>query len=164
MRRILALAIVLPAALLTSGCANAIIEYQAELNEKLAAPPVISAECDLAAATSLEVTQNLYDTHPLWDAEMPSAESSPEEWAAYDALQADENAQWTAAQAPIFDACKSVEEWLAVAKKYPGIVGMIGSEFVDTSALEAQCRETPAVAACSNIDEWLAENASAYDF
>lgn len=117
-------------------------------------PP--TAACDAAAVAALDAEQKLYDTHPLWDAEVPGADATDEAWAAYEALEADEEAQWNAIYAPIYANCESPADWWAAAKKHPGIAGVTDADFLDPSSLQSLCTGNEAAPACQGIDAWLA--------
>jgi hypothetical protein len=104
----------------------------------------------------LDAEADLYENHPLWSAEMPGEDASDEERAAYDALVADEDAQWNAIYSPIYAACTSPSDWWATAKIQPGIAGVTGAEFLDPESLRVWCEGSETAPACTGIDDWLA--------
>ncbi|MGO1735352.1 MAG: hypothetical protein ACTHZ9_03375 [Leucobacter sp.] len=123
----------------------------------------LSDSCRDAASTAVEAERVLYEDHPYYSAEIPSADASEEEWQAYDELQADEEAQWVASQTPVYESCDSVEEWLAAAEEFPLLAGVTGAEYVDTGMLELWCEENPEAPACTGLPEWIELNGSAYE-
>lgn len=143
---IAALASIAPLALLLSGCAGG----------SGAGEP--SAACEQVVITALAAEKNLYATHPVWSAEIPGVDASPEEFAAYDALQADEEAQWTAIYAPIYATCESPADWWAAANKYPGIAGRTNADALEPESLRTWCTGSETQPACTGLDEWLATN------
>lgn len=116
--------------------------------------------CRSAAETAVAAEEQLYDTHPLWDAEVPGVDASPEEQAAYDALAADEEAQWEAIYAPVYADCTSPADWWAAAKEYPLLGGVTDAEFLDPASLTNWCTGNEGQPACTGVEEWLATNPS----
>lgn len=117
---------------------------------------VPSASCDAAAAEALEQEQVLHDTHPLWAADVPGADTTDEQWAEYDALEADEEAQWTAIYDVVYTECESPADWWVTARKYPGIAGVTSEEFLEPEMLRDLCVGHESASACQELDEWLA--------
>jgi len=97
----------------------------------------------------------LYDTHPLWDAEIPGVDASEEEWAAYDALQSDEEAQWAAIYEGMYTACASPDEWWAAAQKYPFMAGYTDASALTRDSILSWCYGREDAPMCTGADEWV---------
>lgn len=117
-----------------------------------------SAVCEQTVVDVLAAEKNLYDTHPLWDVAVPGVDASDEEFAAYEALQADEEAQWTAIYAPVYANCESPADWWAAANKYPGIAGLTGTDYLSPEDLQHWCTGSETQPACVGVEEWIASN------
>ena len=115
-----------------------------------------SAACRTAAVTALQEERALYANHPLYNTEIPGLDASEDERANYDALQADEEAQWTAIYAPIYATCESPADWWAAANEYPLIAGVTDADYLEPESLSHWCTGSEAQPACVGIDEWLA--------
>ncbi|MGP6176861.1 DUF2510 domain-containing protein [Microbacterium sp. A196] len=115
-----------------------------------------SAACRTAVVTALQEERALYANHPLHNTEIPGLDASADERANYDALQADEEAQWTAIYAPIYSTCESPADWWAAAKEYPGIAGVTDADALTPESLKNWCTGSETQPACIGIDEWLA--------
>lgn len=125
--------------------------------------PAASEECMAAAEEAVVAERDLYDSHPYHDAEIPGVDASDEDWAAYDALRDDEEAQWLAIQIPIYQSCNGPDEWLAAADKYPLIAGLAEGADVDTMALELWCDSRPEDSACTGLQGWIEANGRALE-
>lgn len=146
-RYVIAASTVLACAVLT-GCTAGDVPVTAGPTQK----------CERAAVTALDKEQVLYDTHPLWDAEIPGVDATDKERAKYDALQADEEAQWTAIYAPVYAECESPADWWAAAKEHPGIAGVTDADFLEPDSLRNWCTGSEEQPACQGIDDWLDTN------
>ncbi|SKC47468.1 hypothetical protein SAMN06295973_1251 [Plantibacter cousiniae] len=98
----------------------------------------------------------LYDTHPLWDLPPTSPDSTPEEFAEFDRLSADEEAQWTAIYQQIYAGCASPADWWAAAQRYPAIAGLTDTQHLKPEDIRTWCANSLEQPACIGIDEWLA--------
>lgn len=131
---------------------------QAQAESPSAAP--LSQECRYAVEQALSDEQELYNSHPLWVTEMPGVNASVAEKAAYDALIADEEAQWIVAYTPIYSSCSSPAEWWSAANEYPEIAGVTRADALDPESLTVWCSDFEGQPACTGISEWLAEGSS----
>ena len=112
-------------------------------------------DCESAVVQALAEEQVLYDTHPLWDFQT-SVDSTPEEFAEWERLRADEEAQWSAIYAQIYAGCESPADWWAAAQKYPLIGGVTNADALNPEDIKLWCSESLDQPACQKIDEWLA--------
>ncbi|MEV8254366.1 hypothetical protein AB0O95_10435 [Rhodoglobus sp. NPDC076762] len=111
--------------------------------------------CENAVIKALDEEKRLYDTHPLWDFET-TVDSTPEEFAEWDRLVADEQAQWTAIYSQIYASCESPADWWAAAQMYPGIAGVTSADVLKPEDISLWCRDSLELPACVGIEDWLA--------
>ena len=124
------------------------------------APSGPSAACESSVLRALAEEQTLYDTHPVWDLPPTTPDSSPEQFAEFDRLMADENARWTEIYSQIYASCEDPADWWAAAKNYPGIAGLTDTRFLKPEDIEIWCTDSVDQPACTGIDAWLATNPS----
>jgi hypothetical protein len=117
-----------------------------------------TAACRSAAQTALEKETVLYDTHPLHDTPIPGVDAGAAERANWEALQADEEAQWTEIYAPIYAACVGPSDWWAAANEYPGIAGSTDADYLAPEDASLWCTGNETQPACVGVDEWIATN------
>ena len=155
--RLISFLAALPFVALAVGCSAV-----APSSERVESEPVdavsLSARCDDTVSTFLATEEKLYDTHPVWDAEIPGTNASADEHAAYDALLADEEAQWAAAFKPVYTACESPAEWWLAANKYPGMAGLTDATYLKPSDIETYCYDRMTDPMCTGVEDWLATN------
>lgn len=143
------------AAMLLTGCSSSQVDSLPEVVATESPMAAVSEACSTAAQAAVAAEEELYETHPLYSAEYPGPNASEEALSNYDALMADEEAQWVELMKPVYEFCQSPEEWFAVAQQFPAVAGVTGAEFVDTFTLESWCDSYPQAKACTGLDEWL---------
>lgn len=116
----------------------------------------ITVSCEASAEKANADQQLLYGTHPLHSTDVPGPEASDEEWVAYEALQDDEEAQWSALMAPIYSSCESPADLYLAFKLYPLLAGVTDEEFVAPDQVVHYCAFSADQQACIGVAEWAA--------
>lgn len=116
----------------------------------------ITVSCEAAAEKANSDQRVLYDTHPRHSTDVPSPEASDEERSVYEALQADEEAQWTALKAPLYSSCESPADLYLAFKSYPLLAGTLDADFVEPDQVVHYCMYSADQPACIGVEEWAA--------
>lgn len=114
-----------------------------------------STTCTDSVAAAVHEQQNLFDSHPLHTAEVPGADATAAERAAFEELIADEESQWLELMSPVYEACEDPDEWLEAVREHPEFVGVTSAEDVDTLPLQSWCLTSPESPACAGLEQWL---------
>jgi len=75
-------------------------------------------------------------------------------WGVVDPADFDqEEAEWSAAIDPLYDACSSAAEFMETGKLYPAVFGVTGAEFVDAMTVQIYCSGHESRPACTGAGE-----------